>query len=125
MSFDWLSYLDLAEYMNGTANQFPDQDACYRCVASRAYYAVFCTARNYIQQNDNADVSDHQAVQDYLKKSGGNRARQRIGNQLQRLHQVRKKADYEDDLHESAVNTASKALSQARTIRDGLAALRS
>ena len=125
MSFDWLSYLGLAEHLFKEAGQLPNQDACYRSVASRAYYAVFCTARNYIRESDGVTVHGHQEVQEHLKRHPGNKARCKIGNQLKQLHQSRKKVDYDNDLHALAFNTASQALTWAKKIRDGLVELSS
>ncbi len=120
MSFDWRHYLTLAEYLFDNAGTLPDEQACYRSVASRAYYAVFCLARNYVRDNDDTHIEMHQELQDYLKRNRHNRARCKIGNQLKRLHQIRKKADYDDSLREPPVNTASKALAQARKILEGI-----
>ena len=97
MSFDWQNYLTLAQYMMDTAEEFPETEACYRSVVSRAYYAMFCMTRDYVSQ-----------------------VRQKIGNQLRRLHQHRKKADYDRDLGEAPVNKATKALCEAQRVLEGL-----
>ena len=123
MSFAWQGYLDLAEYMNTTVSGFPCEEACYRTIASRAYYAVFCAARNYIRAADGVCLSRHQDVQDHLKRVRSKRDRCKIGNQLKRLHQIRKKADYDDDLYELPTNMAAQALSQAKRISEGILAL--
>jgi len=40
MSFGWQQYLSLSEYMKVHVDNFPDAEACYRSVISRAYYAA-------------------------------------------------------------------------------------
>jgi uncharacterized protein (UPF0332 family) len=122
MSFDWHHYLELAKHLNANANSFPDTEACYRSVVSRAYYAVYCLARNYIKQTDNVTFSgnDHKRLQDHLTSGPGQQLRHKIGNQLKQLHQVRIKADYADNLDELPVNSASKALAQAERIINNL-----
>jgi uncharacterized protein (UPF0332 family) len=47
MTFDWREYLTLAENLCTNSHTFPNQEACFRVAISRAYYAAFCTARNY------------------------------------------------------------------------------
>ncbi len=123
MSFDWQHYLELAEYMNTTVSEFPCEEAGCRTIASRAYYAVYRAARKYIWAADGVCLFEHWKVQEHLKRVPANRARCRIGLQLTRLHQIRKKADYDDDLHELPTNMASKALSQAKKISEGILAL--
>ncbi len=126
MNFDWSSYLTLAEYMMNQANEFPDEEAVYRSVVSRAYYAVYCLARNYVKEVDDVTFysNDHKALQDHLI-SHSHKIRKRLGNQLRKLHQHRKKADYDDDLGELPFNKASRALTDARKIKNGLAQLSS
>ena len=121
MSFDWQNYLTLAQYMMDTAEEFPETEACYRSVVSRAYYAMFCMTRDYVSQVDGQDFysNDHRALQDYLTNHP-HRVRQKIGNQLRRLHQHRKKADYDRDLGEAPVNKATKALYEAQKVLEGL-----
>lgn len=47
MSFPWSHYLDLAKALAGQeTNGVASQEARLRSAISRAYYAVFCTARN-------------------------------------------------------------------------------
>lgn len=122
MSFDWRHYLELADYLNSHASQFPEAEACYRSVASRAYYAVFCLARNYLRDIDGVTfhANDHKALQNHLTQNPRNNARSKIGNQLRQLHQIRIKADYNDDLNEIPSNTANQALTRASKIEQSL-----
>ncbi len=122
MSFDWLDYLTLAEYMNSKAGEFPDEEACYRSVVSRAYFSVYCLTRNFVKEVDKVTFGsdDHHRLQKHLLEHP-HRIRNKIGLQLRELHQYRKKADYQDNLDEMPVNTASKALTKARKIERELA----
>jgi uncharacterized protein (UPF0332 family) len=121
MSFDWSGYLTLAEYLNQHADDFSDQEAVYRSVVSRAYYAVFCLARNYVKDVDRAEFhgNDHQRLQNHLRNHS-DKSRKKLGNQLRNLHQHRIKADYHDKLDEPPVNKASRALAEAGNIQAGL-----
>jgi uncharacterized protein (UPF0332 family) len=121
MSFNWLDYLSLAHYMMSSAEEFPDEEACYRSIVSRAYYAVYCQTRNYVRDTDKKEFysNDHQALQDHLK-THPHKDRKKIGHQLTRLHQHRKKADYDDELGELPINKAKAALTEATRIQQGL-----
>jgi uncharacterized protein (UPF0332 family) len=120
MSFDWRQYFQLARYMSEHASDYPDEEACYRTVVSRAYYAVYRLARDYVYNADGKDIDVHQVLQKYLKQNRNNKLRYRIGNQLKDLHQLRKKADYESDLRTLPVNIAKQAMSYAQRILDNL-----
>lgn len=121
MSFDWSGYLTLAKHLNDRSNDFPDQEAAYRSAISRAYYAVFCLARNYVKDVDRTEFhgNDHKQLQNHLRNHA-DKSRKKIGNQLRKLHQHRIKADYHDDLGELPVNKAGRALVEAEKIRAGL-----
>lgn len=45
--FDWATFLDLAE----TLSNEPDE-SCQRAAVSRAYYAVYCSARNKLRDEN-------------------------------------------------------------------------
>lgn len=121
MSFDWSGYLALANEMMAKANEFADQEAVYRCVVSRAYYGVYCLARNQVRDIDSREFhgNDHKALQNYLLEHP-QKNRKKLGNQLRSLHQHRIKADYSDELDEQPVHKASKAINLAQKIADGL-----
>ncbi|MCE7981043.1 MAG: hypothetical protein DYG89_07625 [Caldilinea sp. CFX5] len=108
MSFDWRSYLTFAEKVSTMA-------------VSRAYYAVYCATRNLVKQKDNREFSGnaHQGLHDYLKEHA-HPVRRQLGRRLHALHQLRKKADYEDDLAQPAVRLAGHALKSARDIEANL-----
>jgi uncharacterized protein (UPF0332 family) len=126
MSFDWTALLTLAEYMNKNASEFPDEEACYRTVISRAYYATYCLSRNFCKAVDGFTSygDDHKKLQNHLL-THPDKKRRRLGNRLNMLHEDRKTADYDNDLGELPRNKASKALKQARTIVESLKQLSS
>lgn len=121
MSFDWQGYLISAQEIVAKVNDFSDGEAIYRTAVSRAYYAVFCLARNYVRDIDGEEFSgnDHRNLQEYFR-GNFHKPRRKIGNQLRKLHQDRIKADYHDELDERAVNKASKAIAAAKKIVAGL-----
>jgi len=121
MSFNWLGYLNTAQELMNKVDEFSDQEAIYRASVSRAYYAVFCLARNYVKDNDKTEFygNDHQRLQDYLI-GHAYKPRKTIGKRLRDLHQHRIKADYHDELDEPAIYKATKAISIAKTIVQGL-----
>ncbi len=47
--------------MLDNAGTLSDEEACYRSVASRAYYAVFCLARNYVRDTDKTYIEMHKS----------------------------------------------------------------
>ncbi len=95
-----------------------------RTAISRAYYAVYCLVRNYARDIEGSTFSGsvHLELQEHLKQSRDKR-KAKVGNQLQRLHQLRKEVDYDDNLDQLPVNKASLALAQAQKIVTGLDAL--
>lgn len=49
MSFSWKDYYILAGQLKQQAADSPQQEAYLRSAISRAYYASFCLARNYLR----------------------------------------------------------------------------
>ena len=125
--FDWKNFLKTAEFMHKTVDEFPDREACYRTVVSRAYYAAFKLSVNYVSNKYNTKFfsNEHKEVQVFFKKKKHDNAMTKIGSQLTRLHQDRKKADYDEDMNESAAMKAAKSLRTAQSIIEGIDALSS
>lgn len=109
MSFDWESYLEVAQTLLDEAEQEKADstkalqcEAQFRCCISRAYYAAFCLARNYLRDVDmNANILDcndasiHRiVVQAFRQERDGNY--QKIAAILTRLRIERNCADYDD-----------------------------
>jgi len=107
MSFNWKDYVTFAEdclQRNG--------EACLRSSISRAYYGIFCIARNrkgYMGHVGHLKVID-------LYKDSTNQDEQNIGQILDELRRKRNKADYEENfridrlLAERVVGKAKHAL---------------
>lgn len=122
MSFDWHNYLSFSEAALAKVSDYPNSEAVHRSVVSRAYYAVYCATRNLVRQKDQRSFSGnaHQQLQDYLINQP-HKARKRLGNRLKQLHQLRIKADYEDQLQQQSMSMAQQAIVQARKIEGDLA----
>lgn len=117
--FDWREFFNTAEYMYRNVDDFPSHEACYRIVVSRAYYAAFCLSRNFVIEKyptTNFYSNEHQEVQKFFQRKTHDNNMVKIGNQLSRLHQDRKKADYDNVLNEAALMKAGKSLRVAKEI---------
>ncbi len=102
MSFEWSEYLNLARSLVGQSTDQPTQEAAQRAAISRAYYAAFCRARNYLRDHDNVqhiplDGRAHFEVPDQFLQSRDT-VRRSIGDDLRRLRIDRNYADYYDQL---------------------------
>lgn len=101
MTFTWDEYLKLAKEMAGQSTPTAGPEARLRSSVSRAYYAAFCQARNYLVQKKQFVVpqSDpHKAVINEFKKIGSNTnpLPLSIAANLHRLKLNRRMADYDD-----------------------------
>src|SRR5258708_7770083 len=102
MSFDWVEYMRLAKQLAGVSTTPPGQEANHRTAISRAYYAAFCQARNYLRDKDQdnaiTSITDAQIHGYVIHQFSDSRDRQRkrIGQNLDRLRRERNRADYED-----------------------------
>lgn len=124
MKFDWSEYFNLAQELAGTS-----EEAKLRSAISRAYYSVFCLARNYwrdIQQdprlsrNKTYDINDHQYVaKEFIHNQSKSQRMTDIGRDLTRLRKMRNKADYEDTFY-NLEREARTALMLAQNIISGL-----
>ena len=101
MSFNWSDFLALAEALFSNPDMPGPDEASLRSVTSRAYYAAFCSARNFARDYENLNLTqtakDHQLVIRHFQKSQ-NPIHRKIGRNLRRLRDHRNKADYEDSL---------------------------
>lgn len=116
MTFDWSEYLNLARKLAGTdAN--PGNEAELRSAISRAYYAAFITARNYLRDRDNIRIPrerSHQFVINQFRESSDN-YRAKLGRRLLRLRNYRVSADYHDTVPDIEDRT-HQSLTLARRI---------
>jgi uncharacterized protein (UPF0332 family) len=120
---DWFLYYDLALQWAGF-----DGDAHKRSAVSRAYYAMFCTARNELLTNvDEYDPpecgSEHVYVWNSYKEDRHPRGTRQIGVLGNRLRRHRNRADYDDvildfpDLVEDAMENAAELKEHLDTLR--------
>jgi len=101
MTFDWAEYLKLAQELAGQAANPANEEAKLRSSVSRAYYAAFCKARNYLRDIKGYSIPSgidvHAHVRNKFKHST-DRSRQDIGNELDRQRVRRNRADYDDSV---------------------------
>lgn len=98
MSFDWSTYLELADEL-----AMRSEESCQRSAISRAYYAAFCSAREKLE--DEGKLSRTGGGQDHIRvwnsfQTSGEKTRRRIGQFGNSLKRMRGKADYEDEIPE-------------------------
>jgi len=101
MTFDWSEYLKLAQELAGQTVSPANEEAKLRSSVSRAYYAAFCKARNYLRDIEGHSIPStpeaHRYVRDKFKNSP-DRLRRKIGDGLDRLRIRRNRVDYEDSV---------------------------
>lgn len=101
MTFDWSEYLKLAQELAGHIASPVSQEAKLRSSVSRAYYAAFCSARNYLSDTEGRMIPSTGQAHVYVRnefKSSSDRRRKSIGEDLNRLRVRRNKVDYEDSV---------------------------
>lgn len=118
MSFDWTEYLYLAQDLAGQRVTPPTIEAKWRSAISRAYYAAFCRSRNHLRNKEGHSIPTtgdaHRIVSDIFQNSP-DRPRKKIGINLNRLRENRRKADY-DDFIRNLPDITRKALIQSEQI---------
>ena len=101
MSFDWTQYLFLARELTKGSTSSSNHEAKLRSAISRAYYAAFCNARNFLR-DDRKEVIPSTGVAHGIVKDifGGStdKIELEIEADLDRLRIDRNKADYDDDV---------------------------
>lgn len=116
MTFPWGEYLELADALLTNRGTFAHEEACCRASISRAYYAVFCAARNHAVNNEGLQLGrtgdDHRQVQRHFEQAQ-DANHMYIGRQLFRLRRDRNHADYHDEMSQ-VVQRAQQALARAR-----------
>jgi uncharacterized protein (UPF0332 family) len=126
MSFNWSEYLGLAQQLAGKSQISATQESRLRSAISRAYYAAFIQARNYLRDRDGISIPNqqtHQYVIQQFKNSDDN-LRQEIGECLERLRFRRNKADYDDTfvnlltITKRSLKLAAKVISELQTMEN-------
>jgi uncharacterized protein (UPF0332 family) len=120
---DWFLYYDLAQQWVGHGGE-----AHERAAVSRAYYAMFCTARNELR--DSTDDysppecgSEHVYVWNSYKEDRHPRGTRQIGVVGNRLRRYRNRADY-DDLIVDFPDLLEDAMDAAQVLKEHLEYLR-
>lgn len=123
MSFDWSTYLVLAESL-ASAELPGGAEACFRSAASRAYYAAFATARRQSRERHGGAIrksaAEHGEVATFFALRGETGGV--IAAHLARLRFLRNIADYDDDV-ESSEQLAEEAIARAQQVLNLLATL--
>jgi uncharacterized protein (UPF0332 family) len=123
MSFDWSGYLDLAKELN--ENLISNREAKQRSVVSRAYYAVFNLAKDYLEQVEGHSIpktaDTHRYVGDQFR-IGNNPNGKAIARDLARLRRFRNQADYAAGFPALA-STATRSIETAEDIIKALKSL--
>lgn len=95
-----------------------------RSAISRAYYAAFIQARNYLRDQDGLAIptqNTHEYVINQFRNSA-DEERQKIGRQLRRLRQRRNQADYDDTfanlqaIAKTSLKLAAKIIAKLQSI---------
>jgi uncharacterized protein (UPF0332 family) len=105
--FDWGDFLVLAEILA----RDPTNEAAQRSAISRAYYATFHAGRDYLVRSGiplNRGRNTHWQVQYELRKTS-----ERLGFDVERLHEWRKSADYDNPSFEDVAGQATVAVNLA------------
>lgn len=118
MNFNWDDYLSLARELAAQASSMPKQEARLRSSIRRAYYSAFCKARNFLRDRQQIQIpmtgEAHRIVWKYFKNRP-DKAHKKIGENLRRLLNDRRCADY-DDAIKDLPTLANKALWRAQDI---------
>jgi len=100
MAFKWSEYLDLAQFLynNGSNINQVTQESAYRSAISRAYYAVFCYAREYAFINygfiTTKSTNIHKEVENQFRRKG----LLKIADNLRDLRIWRNQCDYDNEV---------------------------
>lgn len=119
MSFDWSEYFNLAQELAGQTVTPAGQEARFRSALSRAYYAVFCKARNHLRDKEGhllpVGGQVHTSVRDQFRNSP-DPARNQIGHDLNRLRIDRNRVDYDDSVPGLAAMTTGDIILAQRVL---------
>lgn len=100
MKFDWLHFLKLAQelFRQSRRSSYLYKEARQRSAISRAYYASFIKARNYLRDKRKVAIPGLDAHNYVITHFRNNLdpVYQKIGNDLTELRWLRNQADYDD-----------------------------
>jgi uncharacterized protein (UPF0332 family) len=120
MAFNWQDFLTFAENINAEPDKLGPREAALRSAVSRAYYAAFCAAielgkkDGYVPRgtgDDHPNIRKH-----FLHSKPSHEKKKDISNQLDRLHDLRRRADYQNTLPQKPENMAYYAIGMAKKV---------
>ncbi len=125
MSFNWSDFLALAVSLQQNPTVPGPQEASLRTAISRAYYAAFRSARDFAETQEGFAPThsgqDHWLVRQHYQNRADTIHR-KIGTNLGRLYDNRRKADYDHTVSglppmaQSSVQVAANILSDLSSI---------
>lgn len=125
MKFDWSGYFDLANELAAISDSESAKivEAKMRSSISRAYYAAFCLARNYLRDDlDDRKLSNSQqkntnvhwyVIQQFQTLGSRNKKMRQVGWDLENLREKRNMVDY-DDVFSTSINHLKKLENEAK-----------
>jgi len=118
MSFNWSEYLILSQELTSKSTTSPIPEAHFRCAISRAYYAAFCNARNFLRDNDRYSPSGENVHRDVISQfeRSSDTTRRYIGSLLHNLRNTRNIADYQDIFYGNQLGRTQAVLVSAEEV---------
>src|SRR5687767_3400745 len=120
MTFNWRDFLTFAENIEPASSNVGPREAALRSAVSRAYYAAFQASMEFGKQDGYVPTGtgeDHFKIRKHFRESKPTHERKKkISIELDRLYDLRRKADYENALKTSPENMANFALGMARSV---------
>lgn len=122
MAFNWKDFLVFAENINANPDTPGPREAALRSTASRAYYAAFRAALELGEKGGYVPThtgEDHNKIRGYFRNIlPPHEKAKTISTQLERLHDLRRQADYDNSLTQKPENLAYYAVGMAKKIFD-------
>jgi uncharacterized protein (UPF0332 family) len=133
LEFDWSHYLVLAKKLLDEADSFPNKEAAQRAAISRAYYAAFKKAEEFLlkrneisavvnrpeKDEDSERISSHWRVIRAVFYSR-NQHRKKIGERLVQLRFDRQSADYHAQFRGDLLLAANNTIEDAQYVINAL-----
>jgi len=114
MAFDWQDFLQVAEFCHKCETATPSREALCRTAVGRAYYAAFCSARDYatskMSYTPTGNGDDHTLVRAHYRQAG----KRDVHKLLLQLYNWRCLCDYESGGKVAFDEMAKFAISNAR-----------
>ena len=126
MSFNWTDFFTLAERLVRHPSTPGPDEASLRTAISRAYYAVFCSARILATTQEGLTLQGTGDVHNQVIahfRFAQDKSRRDIGLDLRRLRRRRNQADYESVLDDEPKSLAQSSVDIARNILNALHSL--